>query len=51
MMWIHRLGSPTGPTTQLFGHWRLESINWRQVAVDAGLLALFLLTSSWFARG
>jgi hypothetical protein len=28
-----------------------ESMPWRKIAVDAGLLALFLLTSSWFVRG
>ncbi len=36
--------------TQFLNHWHLETIRWREVAVDAGLLALFLLTSSWLAR-
>ncbi len=28
-----------------------ESIPWRRVAVDVGLLVLFVVTSSWFVRG
>jgi hypothetical protein len=47
----HRSGSPIVPAAELLTHWHLESLPWRQIAVDAGLLALFLLTSSWFARG
>jgi hypothetical protein len=50
-MWHHRFVNPLGVATHLLSHWHLESIPWRQVAVDGGLLALFLLTSSWFARG
>ena len=50
-MWNHRFGGAVDAAAPLLSRWRLESIQWRQVAVDAGLLALFLLTSSWFARG
>jgi hypothetical protein len=50
-MWHHRFGNPIGASAQFLNHWHLESIPWRQIAVDAALLALFLLTSSWFARG
>ncbi len=50
-MSTHRFGNALGPTVPLSQFSHRESIPWREIAVDAGLLALFLLTSSWFARG
>ncbi len=47
----HRFGILLAPAAELLSHYHLESVPWRQIAVDAGLLALFLLTSSWFTRG
>jgi hypothetical protein len=33
-----------------FTRLRLRSIPWRRVAIDAAILALFVITSSWFWR-
>ncbi len=49
-MWYSRIANTIGSGAQLLSEENLESIPWRRIAVDAGLLALFLLTSSWFAR-
>jgi len=41
-----------GETMAEFLSWsRWEAMPWRKIAVDAGLLALFLITSSWFMKG
>lgn len=50
-MWKHHFGDATGHAAGFLSYSRLESLPWRRIAVDAGLLAVFLLTSSWFARG
>ncbi len=50
-MWKQRFGGGSESLAGFLSYSRLESIPWRKVAVDAGILALFLLTSSWFVKG
>lgn len=49
-MWKYRLENPGGFAALFVNLSRRESVAWRRVAVDAVIVVLFVLTSSWFMR-
>jgi hypothetical protein len=40
-----------GFSTEFLNIPRLHAISWRDVAIDTAIVAVFLVTSSWFIRG
>jgi hypothetical protein len=51
MMWKHISEGIAGFGPQPFRVRRVADWPWRKILADGGLLAAFLLTSSWLMRG
>ena len=47
----HELEGRAGWAAEYLSRERRETVPWRRIAVDGGLLLALLLTSSWLVRG